>query len=106
MIHTVIATVTLSVALVALPASAQPSLSARPGHGFATVGVIGARNDPADAVDLNQPVSRGHWVLKGAVFVAPRVGVGIETYPEHNTTVVRDSHASFGSSEQLQERRR
>lgn len=94
-----------SIALAASPAKAQSSNSGRPGHGFATVGVIGAWGDPADPVSvIGQPTSRGHLLVSGAIFVAPRVGIGIETFPEHDTTVELADSASFISSENLHEK--
>jgi hypothetical protein len=107
MIHIAVASMTISIALVAVPASAQSFLSPRPGHGFATVGVIDVANDPADSAGettVGQTVNRGNLLVTGAVFVAPHVGVGIETFPEHDTTALVSNTLSGTLSEQLQEK--
>src|SRR5262245_35235391 len=94
-----------SIALGVLPVSAQSPNSGRPGHGFATVGIVGALHDPADDIDVaGQTVNRGHWLVSGAVFVAPRVGVGLETFPDHDTTAQLADTASFVLSERLHEK--
>ena len=98
---------TIAIALVAVPASAQSFLGPRPGHGFATVGVIDVPNDPADTAGeslANQTVNRGHLLVSGAVFVAPYVGVGIETFPSHDTSGLTDHILIGNESEQLQEK--
>lgn len=92
MIRATIATVMMLTVFNAVPASAQSSLSPRPGRGFATIGFVEVTGDPADTFntfyDSAQPVSRGHLLVNAAVFVAPRIGVGVETFPSHDTTVV------------------
>jgi hypothetical protein len=94
-----------SIALAVLPATAQSSTSGRPGHGFATVGAVGVTGDPADGANvMGQTVNRGHLLVSGAVLVVPHVGVGIETFPEHNTTAQVYNTLSFVTSEQLQEK--
>jgi hypothetical protein len=94
-----------SIALAALPASAQSSDSGRPGHGFATVGAVGVTGDPADDVNvMGQTVNRGHLLVSAAVFVAPRIGVGIETLPEHDTSAQTADYESFSEQDQLQEK--
>ena len=94
-----------SIALAALPASAQSSDSGRPGHGFATVGAVGVTGDPADNGGLIGPtVNRGHLLVSGAVFVAPHVGVGLETFPEHDVTSPVHNLLSESYQNQLQEK--
>lgn len=98
---------TIWIPLLEVPASAQSSLSPRPGHGFATVGVVSVANDPADSAGetvVDQPVNRGNLLVSGAVFVAPYVGVGIETFPEHDTTAQVYDTLLGTTSEQLQEK--
>lgn len=96
---------TLAGVSVASSANAQSVLDARAGHGFATVGFIEAGNDSADGVNqFGQVVNRGHLLVSGGVFVAPRVGIGIETYPKHTTAAELASYESFDESEQLQEK--
>lgn len=93
--------------IAALPASAQSTNSGRSGHGFATVGIVSALGDPADRADEINPSAqtgdRGHWLLSGAVFVAPRVGVGLETFPHHATTAQLSNSSSVTFVEQLHE---
>jgi hypothetical protein len=107
MIQTAIASMTISIAVVAVPASAQSFLSPRPGHGFATVGFVEVGGDPADDFNtfqnMAQPVNRGRLLVNAAVFVAPHVGVGIETLPAHDTTGVSTTLSAV-SSEQLHEK--
>lgn len=94
-----------TIVLAALPARAQSSHSGRPGHGFATVGMVGTWGDPADEINVtSQTVNRGHLLASGAVFVAPRVGVGIETFPEHDTSAQLSNTLLGTQSGQLQEK--
>ncbi len=93
------------IALAGLPASAQSSDSGRPGHGFATVGIVGVWDDSADGLNVTgQTVDRGHLLVIGAVFVAPHLGVGVETFPEHDTSAQLSNTLSGTQSEHLQEK--
>jgi hypothetical protein len=96
----VVAALTVSAALLAMPVSAQSSVSARPGHGFATVGVVvSTSNDPVVGVSWVDE----HLLVNGVLFVAPRVGVGIERLPEHDAEAVAAHNLSFDQSEQVRE---
>jgi hypothetical protein len=68
------------------------------------VGFTGVSGDPADAInEMAQPASREHLLVSGAVFVGPRAGVGIETFPEHDTSL-QSTGESIIFSDQLHEK--
>ena len=85
-------------------AVAQAPENAHPGEGFATIGIVGTAHDPADGAEHGLGVTRGHLLLNATVFVAPRIGAGIEVFPAHDADVTLSNNLSFTDSERLHEK--